>query len=305
MKKLYLILGFLVSFGFLVFADTGEQEEVDFLLFQPNSSNQFVNENQATVQLNNLANYLKNRNLVSGQIYVYGYAAAAANDIEPINLSRERALHVIDELQKRGITKDLFSDPIGYGSVDLWGNNTNEAEQSPNRRVRIVLDGDVLTPQTIKAADTQTVITSTENRVLPPENVSNVSKPKLSRIIVLALLLLALLALFLYYLFGKKKKQVEQTITKAPPTITPVVPTGKPATPVPPVVPIIPVVAPVIIEDKYMELDEEEIRRRAYELFQERNYQHGYNSEDWYRAECEIIAKYEAMGYKVIRKVPS
>ncbi len=37
---------------------------------------------------------------------------------------------------------------------------------------------------------------------------------------------------------------------------------------------------------------EEEIRRRAYELFQERGGQHGRDNEDWLRAETEIRARY-------------
>ncbi len=37
---------------------------------------------------------------------------------------------------------------------------------------------------------------------------------------------------------------------------------------------------------------EEEIRRRAYELFQERGGQHGRDNEDWLRAETEVRARY-------------
>jgi len=33
---------------------------------------------------------------------------------------------------------------------------------------------------------------------------------------------------------------------------------------------------------------EEEIRRRAYELFQERGGEHGHEHEDWFRAEAEV-----------------
>jgi hypothetical protein len=38
---------------------------------------------------------------------------------------------------------------------------------------------------------------------------------------------------------------------------------------------------------------EEEIRRRAYELYQERGGQHGFDQEDWSRAEAEILSKYQ------------
>jgi DUF2934 family protein len=37
---------------------------------------------------------------------------------------------------------------------------------------------------------------------------------------------------------------------------------------------------------------EEEIRNRAYELYQERGGQHGFDQEDWRRAEEEILSKY-------------
>jgi hypothetical protein len=38
---------------------------------------------------------------------------------------------------------------------------------------------------------------------------------------------------------------------------------------------------------------EEEIRQRAYELYQERGGQHGFDQEDWSRAEAEILSKYQ------------
>jgi hypothetical protein len=37
---------------------------------------------------------------------------------------------------------------------------------------------------------------------------------------------------------------------------------------------------------------EEEIRIRAYELFEQRGRQEGYHDEDWARAEAEVLAKY-------------
>lgn len=38
---------------------------------------------------------------------------------------------------------------------------------------------------------------------------------------------------------------------------------------------------------------EDEIRRRAYELYQERGGQHGFDQEDWSRAEAEILSKFQ------------
>jgi hypothetical protein len=37
---------------------------------------------------------------------------------------------------------------------------------------------------------------------------------------------------------------------------------------------------------------QEQIRQRAYELYEERGRQHGFEQEDWSRAEAEILAKY-------------
>jgi Protein of unknown function (DUF2934) len=38
---------------------------------------------------------------------------------------------------------------------------------------------------------------------------------------------------------------------------------------------------------------EEEIRVRAYEFFEERGCQEGYDREDWVRAEAEVLARYQ------------
>lgn len=40
-----------------------------------------------------------------------------------------------------------------------------------------------------------------------------------------------------------------------------------------------------------LELTEEIIRIRAYELFEERGYQPGYDLEDWLQAEAEVMGK--------------
>ena len=140
MKSLYLKIVFFAFFGFLAFGHPGELEEIDYFLFLPNSGDRFMNEPVAMIQLDNAARYLKGRNLIPGQIHVHGYAAAAKNDIKPMDLSMERALFVISELQKRGLASDLFSAPAAHGEVDLWGNNTTEAEKNPNRRVILLLD---------------------------------------------------------------------------------------------------------------------------------------------------------------------
>lgn len=37
---------------------------------------------------------------------------------------------------------------------------------------------------------------------------------------------------------------------------------------------------------------EEDVRRRAYEIYEERGGQHGLDQDDWYRAEQEVAARY-------------
>ena len=97
MRKLLLTL-ILFAFCTIFFVGAADdQEEIDFLLFYPNSGNKFVNEKQAAFQLDNLAKYLKGKTLVPGQIIIYGYAAEADNDIDSLELSKNRAVFVIDE----------------------------------------------------------------------------------------------------------------------------------------------------------------------------------------------------------------
>ena len=139
MKKMHLTMIFLAFSGFLAFSDS-RLEEIDFLLFSPNSSATFLDEEQAMIKLDNAAEYLKGRKLRPGQIHIHGYAASAKNNIEPLELSRDRAIIVMNELQERGLPPALFSEPVGHGEVNIWGSNTTEENKTPNRRVRILLD---------------------------------------------------------------------------------------------------------------------------------------------------------------------
>lgn len=270
MKKLCLVLVFFALLGALAGGTEGH-EEIDFLLFLPNSGNQFVNENQAMIQLDNLAKYLADRVLMPGQIIVYGYTAEAVNDIEPIDLSRDRALFVINELQKRGISKEYFSAPVAYGSVDLWGANTSEEDRIPNRRVRILLDGGFLTPDSIKAVEPA----SKDEKAIGSEDAARESSSGIPWKILLPLLFLALIAALIFLLFRRGKEQVEKTAQEeSQPQAT---------------------AAPV----KYTVVNlEDEIRRRAYELYMERNGQNGSEAGDWYIAVPEIRARYESEGYE-------
>jgi len=307
MKKRCLASVLFVFVGFWAVGDTEKQEEIDYLLFLPDSSSLFVNEEQAMVQLDNLAKYLMGRNFIPGQIYVYGYAAFAENDIEPVNLSRDRALWVINELQKRGVPHNLFSAPVGHGSVDLWGSNTDEEGRSPNRRVRVVLDDKVLTLETLKAAEPEipVVTIDIEEDVEAPisqESTTDESKPFPWWI----LLLLPLLGL-IFLLFKKKKntgrktakpEKIEKPI--AAPVPAPVV-ANETVKPVPVPVAASEPVKPVTTSTFTVNL-EEEIRFRSYELYLRRNGHSEDHYEDWCRAVCEISAKYEADGYQVYRE---
>jgi hypothetical protein len=59
---------FLVILGF---GDNNEQEELGFLLFQPDLSDKFVNEGQAILQLDDLARNILAKNFDSHAIYVW------------------------------------------------------------------------------------------------------------------------------------------------------------------------------------------------------------------------------------------
>jgi len=156
MKKLYFVFIFFIFCGFSIFGNNDNKEEVGFLLFMPNSGNRFANEEQAFIQLNNLARYLSDKNLKPGQIVVYGYAASAPNNFKSDDLSIERALTVIEELRKRGISKDLFAEPVGHGAVYLWGGNTSENDRKLNRRARIFLVPPMPVTQEVITAEIET-----------------------------------------------------------------------------------------------------------------------------------------------------
>lgn len=210
MKRFYLLIVFFVFFGINSFADTEELEEIGYLLFMPNSSNNFFEEDQAMIQLDNLAAYLKNRNLSSGQILVVGYTASVKNGVEPINLSINRALFVIDELHKRGIPKNLISPPVGYGETSMWGDNTGEGDMCPNRRVRIMLDTqpEIL----ITAAPAINIeISAYDNYYAAGNRNADESRRKSLCILLFIFLLILLLAVIFFLLSRKKRNSVNNT----------------------------------------------------------------------------------------------
>jgi len=259
MKKLCFVIIFLAFFGLFTFGNDGEQEEIDYLLFLPNSSSEFVNEAQVRIQLDNAARYLRGRNLIAGQISVYGYSAFADVDIDPMSLSLQRAAFVMNELQRRGVSAALFSPPIGHGTVELWGSNIDEEARSPNRRVRILIDGIVLTPA-IAAAPPIEVVTAADEPA---------GEQKYPWWLLIPLLLLPLILILL-----KKKKKTEEKPIPAP----------APA-------------AKIEVTVITVNLDPE-IRFRAYEHHLSHCWEYVDVDGDWYKAVVDINTKYEGMGYQ-------
>jgi hypothetical protein len=294
MQRRYFAVVFLVFSGFFAFADTGEPEELDFLLFLPNNAQEFADEERAMIQLDNVAKYLLDKNPTPGQIYVYGYSADVVNDIDPVDLSKARALLVMVQLQKRGIARELFSEPVAYGSVDLWGNNIDEADRLPNRRVRIVLDGAVLTQAVLEPVEPEIIIpVADENETVVIEELTETTEESGSPFPWIWLLLLIPLALLLFLLSRlKRKNKTEKPVPAEVPVESP-----------PVIVDTSPIIAaaatdvPMTTSELVVNLDEE-IRYRAYLLYLMRYGQGEDHINDWYRAVTEICGRYDASGYQ-------
>ena len=267
MRKLYFLLAFFISGAFMVFSGPGAQtEEIDYLLFLPDSGNQFVNDEQANIQLDKIAGYLKTKNLAQGQIVVYGYAAFASSGSDPVNLSRERALFVVNKLQKRGVPADLFSEPVANGAVNLWGDNASEESKSPNRRVRITASGTILTPAKIVTPEPAAQTAAIDNT---PKEQSTGSDFRFNWMWLIPLLLIAFLAIFA--LKRRKKSGAIQPAEEA---------------------------APLAETTRQVTVDlENEIRRYAYELYTQRGAQNGDADSDWYAAVVKICSLYNDDGY--------
>jgi len=297
MKKRYFVFILSVFCCISIFGDNATHEEVDFLLFSPNSSDRFENEEQAFIQLNKLAQYLSNKNLTPGQIIVCGYAAYAPNKIMSVDLSRDRALTVMEELQKRGISKNLFSDPVGYGAVSLWGNNTDEDARKLNRRVRILLQGEfpVSITQEIIAAEIESPEVEAGNPVVVQEEPAvrkytpeDTPKKSSSKFPWWVFPVLALLFLFIILLLrARSRKPVHKVHKDRTTSVQPQIQKTD----------IKSVPAEAIVT--YTVNLDEEIRLRAYELSQQRDGRDDYRDQDWYNAVREISAWYIANGHSV------
>jgi len=303
MKKPYFVFIFFIICGFSIFGNNNNQEEVDFLLFMPNSGNRFVNEEQAFNQLNNLARYLLNKNLNPGQIIIYGYAASAPNDIKPADLSKERALTVIEELKKRGVSKELFADPVGCGAVYLWGGNANENDRKLNRRVRVLLDRESPIPVTQEVITAE--IESPKAEVINPVVVQKATivpeyQPKKSNFRfpwwLLPVLALIFLLLLLHREWFRESPRKKETANAEPPVSQTDTLSAFAAVPAPESgAEFIPSEA---VTTWTVNLDDE-IRSRAYEFSLQRNEQGDYREQDWYRAVHEISTWYAACGHTV------
>ena len=327
MKKSCLVIFFLVFFGLRLFGEPADQEEIDYLLFLPNSGNNFVNENQAGTQLDRTARYLKERDLVPGQVIIYGYAAFSNNDIDPMDISRQRALFVINELHKRGVSRNLFADPVGHGSVYLWGTNSTEEDKVPNRRVRILIDGTLITPEVIAAPNIADAMG--DGKIIITEEIEEPEKQNAAKAagepfdfnfpwwILLPLLLVPLL--FLLFRSLKNRKREEKPAAKKTPArenLSYEAPKPEPApqfaaqqAPEPAPVPASHISEPapqsafaapvfaahVETTEEIVDL-EEEIRRRAY--FHSQGHDYCDMDSDWFVALPKVRVQFEEKGYK-------
>ncbi len=68
-------------------------------------------------------------------------------------------------------------------------------------------------------------------------------------------------------------------------------PLGTPPTPNPPAKRPVAVLKPKSPAEDLARM-QEEIRRRAYQLYEERGGQHGFDQDDWLRAEAEVRARF-------------
>jgi len=203
MRKIYFacfLAIFIVSSSF-----GNDPEEIGFLLFQPNLSNRFVNGEQANLELDNLANTILSKNLTSGQIYVHGYAAIAQNDIDPMELSQDRAKFIMQELETRGVSSFLFSNPVAFGSVNFWGDNSNEYNRQQNRRARVLIgigippvpvtaEAPIIIPPVTDISVAEVVV----QEVLTQTNRSQFNFPWRITLLILLIILIVILAI----LFG-------------------------------------------------------------------------------------------------------
>ena len=306
MKKKHLLVIALIFAGFMLWAQGTDQaqssdwEEIDFLLFMPDSGSMFVNDEEAAAHLDSLAVYIRGRNPSPAQIHVYGYTAQVINDIDDDELSLQRARHVMGELQRRGLGASLFAEPRGFGAVDTWGSNDDEEGKSPNRRVRILLDGEVLSPQVLAAPPPppQPALVPASPPPAAPQ-ASPRTEPDTERSFPWwILLILAILGALLFFALKGRKKPLPQAAEKeaivVPEAAAEILPAAMvPVAAEPPLA-----VPPLAITYTTVTLDEE-IRFRAYERYLERYGQSEDHVTDWFLAIEDVSGRYIERGYEI------
>jgi outer membrane protein OmpA-like peptidoglycan-associated protein len=86
------------------------------------------------VVANELSKYIEQN---PGAIFqVIGYVAIVPGPPDSTELSMARATNIIKELSVRGIKSDNLR-PVAGGETDRWGNNIDEPNRAPNRRILI------------------------------------------------------------------------------------------------------------------------------------------------------------------------
>jgi hypothetical protein len=141
-REIKTIISILLLFGICLIGftqSTSETKEIGYIIFTPDSV-VFENEFEAKELLDQ---YTKSINEISSkerQIHINGYTAIFNNEIDPHELSTDRANIILNELLLRGISSERFDIIKGNGETNNWGNNNISENRKPNRRVTISID---------------------------------------------------------------------------------------------------------------------------------------------------------------------
>jgi Sec-independent protein translocase protein TatA len=121
------------------FAQSSESEELGHVIFAPDSTN-FENGIEAKSLLDKYAQKITETSSKEKQVHIMGYTAIFKNDVDPLQLSTDRANTVFNELKARGISSERIDLPKGNGETDNWGDNIVSENRKPNRRVTVSID---------------------------------------------------------------------------------------------------------------------------------------------------------------------
>lgn len=142
MKKIKVLLSILLFFATcsVVFSQsTSETKEIGYIIFAPDTAI-FENEVEAKILLDQYAKKINDIPSYDRQIHINGWTAIFDNDIDPIQLSTDRANVVLNELKLRGISEERLDIAKGNGGTSIFGNNNTPEERKLNRRVIISID---------------------------------------------------------------------------------------------------------------------------------------------------------------------